>query len=65
MSREEETPRVARSSMDDILDLYKRDVDRALLIENLEKTPDERVQTMVAMLEFLEGWRVAGSRAFR
>jgi transcriptional regulator with XRE-family HTH domain len=34
---------------DPVLEVYKRDIDRSLLVENLKKTPDERVRTLVAM----------------
>lgn len=35
-----------RSSIDEIIELYKRDVDRTLLRENLKKTPTERVRAL-------------------
>ena len=43
-----------RSSIDDIIDLYKKDVDRTLLREQLRKTPDERVRELVALERFAE-----------
>ena len=43
-----------RSSIDDIIDLYKQDVDRTLLREQLRKTPDERVRELVALERFAE-----------
>lgn len=38
-----------RLDPDPVIEAYKRDVDRTLLIENLRKTPEQRVQTLVAM----------------
>jgi hypothetical protein len=53
-----------RSSIDDVVELYKRDVDRTLLRENLKLTPDERVRKMVAVARFAELVREAGRKAF-
>ena len=47
----------ARSSIDDIIELYKRDVDRSLLRENLKLTVDQRVRKMIATLRFAEAVR--------
>ena len=54
------TPR--RSSIDDIIDLYKRDIDRTLLREQLRKTPDERVRELVALEQFADKLRRAVRR---
>lgn len=54
----------SRSSIDDIVELYKRDVDRTLLRENLKLTPDERVRKMVAVVRFAGVVREAGRKAF-
>jgi hypothetical protein len=48
-----------RSSVDEILELYRKDVDRTLLRENLRLTPDERIRKMIAALEFIEELRRA------
>ena len=40
---------VEQSAADPVIEAYKRDVDRTLLIENMRKTPEQRVQTLVAM----------------
>jgi transcriptional regulator with XRE-family HTH domain len=40
---------VPKAAPDPVVEAYKRDVDRTLLIENLRKTPAQRVQTLVAM----------------
>ena len=40
---------VERLASDPVIERYKRDVDQTLLIENLRKTPEQRVQSLVAM----------------
>ena len=40
---------VERLPADPVIEFYKRDVDRTLLMENLKKTPSQRVQALVAM----------------
>lgn len=49
-----QSERSGTSSIDEILALYKRDVDRTLLRENLNLTPDGRVRKMIDVLEFVE-----------
>ena len=57
-SREE-----GESSIDRIIELYKRDVDRTLLREQLKKTPDERVRELVEIERFAEELqRAAGTK---
>ena len=46
-----------RSSLDDIIDVYKRDVDRSLIREQLKKTPDERLRELVRLERFAEELR--------
>lgn len=48
-----------RSSIDDIVELYKRDVDRSLLREQLRKTPGERAKDLQAMVCFIAELRAA------
>ncbi len=60
MTAETQPPR--RSSIDEIIDLYKKDVDRTLLREQLGKTPDERVRELVALERFAEELRLAVQR---
>ena len=60
MAGETRAPR--RSSIDDIIDLYKKDVDRTLLREQLRKTPDERVRELVQIERFAEELRRAVRR---
>jgi hypothetical protein len=41
-------------SIDEIIEIYKRDVDRTLIRENLRLTPDERLRRMESVLRFIE-----------
>lgn len=52
-----------RSSIDDIIDLYKRDVDRTLLRERLRRTPQERSEDFESFVRFLDELRGAARRA--
>ena len=45
---------------DPVIEAYKRDVDRTLLLENLKKTPDERVRALVALQRLAHEAREAG-----
>ena len=56
---------VRGSSIDRIIELYKRDVDRTLLREQLRKTPDERLRELVDLERFAAELLAAGSRVFR
>lgn len=48
--------------MDRIIEMFKRDVDRTLLRENLKKSPDERVRDLMELLRAAEEFRRAGRR---
>jgi hypothetical protein len=48
---------------DPIIELFKRDVDRTLLRENLKLTPDERLLKLTDFTRFAEDVRAAGMRA--
>lgn len=41
-----------RNSIDDVIDVYKRGVDRTLLMENLKKSPTERLQALQQLQRF-------------
>jgi hypothetical protein len=56
------SPRPRGSSIDEIIELYKKDVDRTLLRENLKLTPDERVRKMLSVREFVEELRRSPKR---
>ena len=51
------------SAPDPVIEAYKRDVDRALLVENLKKTPHERVLALIALQKLAREAREAGKRA--
>ena len=55
--------RSASSSLDAVVEVYKRDVDRSLLRENLRLTPDQRLRRLVELQRFAAELRRAGSRA--
>jgi hypothetical protein len=50
-------------TMDEIIELYMRDVDRTLLRENLNLTPTERIEKLMAMQRFVEELQRAGREA--
>ena len=54
-----------RSSLDDIIDVYKKDVDRTLLREQLRKTPDQRVRELVDLERLAEELQRSVKRANR
>jgi hypothetical protein len=43
-----------RSSIDEIIELYKKDVDRGLLREALKLTPSQRLRRLVELTRFTE-----------
>ena len=45
---------------DPVIEAYKRDVDRSLIRESLERTPDERMRALVALQRFAVELRRAG-----
>lgn len=47
---------------DPVIELYKRDVDRSLIREQLRRSVDERVRNMIAALRFTEALREAVRR---
>jgi hypothetical protein len=50
---------------DPVIELYKRDVDRTLLRENLKLTVTERFEKLMALQKFAEEMRRAGREARR
>ncbi|TMQ18935.1 MAG: hypothetical protein E6K82_19545 [Candidatus Rokuibacteriota bacterium] len=52
-----------RSSIDDIVDLYKRDVDRTLIRERLSRSIEERLEDLMNFEAFADELREAGRRA--
>jgi hypothetical protein len=53
------------SSIDDIIDLYKRDVDRTLIRENLKLAVQQRFENLMALQRFAEELRRSGKEAFK
>jgi hypothetical protein len=52
-----------QSSDDDpVIEVYKKDVDRTLLRENLRLTVDQRLRKLAAVLRFLKEWRGVAQR---
>ena len=54
-----------RSSIDDIIDLYKRDVDVSLIQERLKRSVEERLEDLMELQRFAEELREAGREARR
>ncbi|MBE7490347.1 MAG: hypothetical protein HS108_01080 [Planctomycetes bacterium] len=46
--------------MDDVIDAYKKDVDRTLLREYLKMTVEQRFERFLALMKFLEELSIAG-----
>ncbi len=53
----------SRSSIDDIIELYTRDLDMTLLRENLRRTPEERLLRLMELQRFAAELRRAGRAA--
>ena len=52
-----------KGMMDEIIELYMRDVDRTLLRENLKLTPTQRIEQLMEMQRFAEELQRAGREA--
>jgi hypothetical protein len=55
---------VRPSESDPVTEVYKKDIDRTLLRENLKRTPDERLRELVRLQRFAEELRRAGRATF-
>ena len=53
---------MAANSIDDIIEIYKRDVDVTLIDESLRRTVEERLQALEDMQRDLEELRLAVER---
>ena len=51
------------SSMDAVIEAYKKDIDRTLLRENLKLTPEQRIRRLTEFLRSLDELKRAGRRA--
>jgi hypothetical protein len=49
-----------RSSIDDIIDVYKRDVDVSLIESNLKRTVEERLEALMQLQALVEEFRKRG-----
>lgn len=49
-------------SIDEIIEIYKRDVDRTLIRENLRLSPEERLLRMEAALRLVDELRAGAER---
>lgn len=52
-----------RSSLDDVIDSFKKDVDFTLIEENLKLTTEQRLLKLDAFREFVEDLQEAGRRS--
>lgn len=55
-------PTPSRSSIDDIIEVYKKDVDRGLLREALKLTPSQRLRCLVELTRFADRLQHAGKK---
>ena len=51
--------------LDPVIEVYKKDIDRTLLRENLRRTPDERFRALMELQRFAEELQRAGAAARR
>ena len=47
---------------DPVIEAYKKDVDRTLILENLKLTPDERLQKLQAFMTLVHAAHAAARR---
>jgi hypothetical protein len=47
---------------DPVIEVYKRDVDRTLLRENLRLTPQQRIEKLISFMRAMERMREAAAR---
>ena len=50
---------------DPVIEVYKKDIDRTLLRENLRRSVDERLRDLVRLQRFADEWRRAARQSFR
>jgi hypothetical protein len=53
------------SSLDAVVECYKRDLDLTLLRENLNRTPTERLMALQELQRFADELRRAGEKTLR
>lgn len=54
-----------RATSDLVVEVYKRDVDRTLIRENLKRSIEERLEALIELQRLAEELRRAGKRAAR
>lgn len=52
----------AALSPDPVIEVYKKDIDRTLLLENLKLTPEQRIAKLQAFMDALSQVRGAAAR---
>jgi predicted RecB family endonuclease len=50
-----------RSSLDDVIDVYKADLDRSLIVRNLRRSIEERLEALMQLQEFAQELRTASA----
>jgi hypothetical protein len=50
---------------DPVIEVYKRDIDRTLIRENLRRSVEERIEALIQLQEAAEEFRRAGRRLAR
>lgn len=53
------------SDIDPVIEVYKRDIDRTLLRQQLQRTPTQRLQALMNLQRFAEELRRSGRTARR
>ena len=56
---------IPRPTPDPLIEAFKRDIDRSLLLRNLDKTPDERLRSLQALNRLADEAHRAGAAARR
>ena len=51
-----------RSSISDVIEVYKRGIDRSLVRESLKRTPQERLEALMELQKLARELRLAGRR---
>jgi hypothetical protein len=49
--------------VDPVVEVYKKDVDRSLLRENLKLTVEQRIRKAIRLHESVDSWRGTGAQA--
>jgi hypothetical protein len=52
-----------RSSLDDVVEVYKAGLDRSLIVRNLQRSIEERLEALMRLQELAEELRQAGRAA--